>query len=281
MARGATFNALKDRETLATIIADDDDAEWANILDNLDPSGIGSYVASTAEHNAVSDPYSGSANQIPADLETRLQQICYLIKQMSGKSNWVNDSAAIGSKGADVASANALVLGTDGNYFDITGTTAILSIGTLGIGAVVRLHFDESLVLTHHSTNLVLPGGQNIQTQANDKAILVEFASGDWRCLSYQRYISKSIGTLADDATPSVLGGRKWLTGGTTTITDFDDGVPGQELLILSEHAVTITDGTNIFLSGSANFVMADTDTLSLIQKADGKWYETGRSDNT
>jgi len=87
--------------------------------------------------------------------------------------------------------------------------------------------------------------------------------------------------TLADDATPSVLGGNNFVTGGTTTITDFDDGIEGQVITIVSEHAITITDGTNIFLNGSANFVMAATDTLTLIQKADGKWYELSRSDNT
>ena len=45
------------------------------------------------------------------------------------------------SKGADVASpaGGALTLGTDGNYFDITGTNAITSIGTLGIGTVVAI----------------------------------------------------------------------------------------------------------------------------------------------
>ena len=86
--------------------------------------------------------------------------------------------------------------------------------------------------------------------------------------------------TLADDATPSVRGNKKWLTGGTTTITDFLDGVVGQEILILSEHAITITDGTNLFLAGSVDFVMADTDSLYLIQKADEKWYEISRSVN-
>ena len=65
------------------------------------------------------------------------------------------------------------------------------------------------------------------------------------------------------------------------TITDFDDGTPGQILTILSEHAITITDGTNIFLLGSGNFAMNATDTLTLVQKADGKWYELARSDNT
>jgi hypothetical protein len=93
--------------------------------------------------------------------------------------------------------------------------------------------------------------------------------------------VNRYIGTLANDATPSVNGGDFFLTGGTTTITDFDDGVLGQVITIIAEHAITITDGTNIFLNGSANFVMAATDTLTLICKADNKWYEIGRSDNT
>ena len=89
--------------------------------------------------------------------------------------------------------------------------------------------------------------------------------------------------TLANDATPSVITDEarsKWLTGGTTTITDFDDGFIGQEIVVMSEHAITITDGTNIFLNGSANFVMASTDSLTLIQKVDGLWYEVSRSAN-
>ena len=91
------------------------------------------------------------------------------------------------SKGADVASGTALTLGTDGNYFDITGTTTITSIATLGIGTVVRLHFDGILTFTHHATNLILPGGADILTAAGDEAELIEYASGDWRLLSYQR----------------------------------------------------------------------------------------------
>jgi hypothetical protein len=85
---------------------------------------------------------------------------------------------------------------------------------------------------------------------------------------------------LANDATPSVSGGKNFLTGGTTTITDFDDGVVGQEITIIAEHSIKITDGTNIFLSGSADFDMTATDTLTLICKADNKWYEVSRGDN-
>jgi hypothetical protein len=92
--------------------------------------------------------------------------------------------------------------------------------------------------------------------------------------------VISTIDALADSATPSVANGKVWLTGGTTTITDFTGGVTGQEIIIMSEHAITITDGTNMFLSGSANFVMASTDSLYLIQKADGNWYEISRSVN-
>jgi parallel beta-helix repeat protein len=91
--------------------------------------------------------------------------------------------------------------------------------------------------------------------------------------------VSALIPALADDATPSVAGGwTSFLTGGTTTITDFDDGYTGQIITVIADHSITITDGTNIFLNGSANFEMTATDTLTLICKSDNKWYEVSRS---
>ncbi len=86
--------------------------------------------------------------------------------------------------------------------------------------------------------------------------------------------------SLADSATPSVAAGNSFLTGGTTTITNFTGGVPGQIIHIIGSYAVTITDGTNIFLSGSANFNLASSGVLTLIQSTDGKWYEMSRSVN-
>ncbi len=90
------------------------------------------------------------------------------------------------SKGADVASATALTLGSDGNYFDITGTTTITSINTVSVGTVIKLHLDAALTLTHHATDLILPGASNITTAAGDEAEFVEYATGDWRCTNYQ-----------------------------------------------------------------------------------------------
>lgn len=116
-------------------------------------------------------------------------------------------------KGADVASANALTLGSDGNYFDITGTTAITSIATVGVGTVVKLHFDGALVLTHHSTDLVLPGGANITTAAGDEAEFIEYATGDWRCTSYVK--ASGDGILVDGFSKQLYHIRDQKTAGT------------------------------------------------------------------
>jgi len=90
-------------------------------------------------------------------------------------------------KGADVASAAALDLGTDGNSFNITGTATITSVNTLGIGTLVLLKFDDVLTLTHDATDLILPGAADIVTAAGDVAFMWEYASGDWQCVGYMR----------------------------------------------------------------------------------------------
>ena len=91
---------------------------------------------------------------------------------------------------------------------------------------------------------------------------------------------------LLDVATPTVLGiglaGKMGfvVSGGTTPITDFNDGVVGQVFTLLSAHALTITDGANIPLKGSVDFVMAAGDTLTLAMVNDQVWEEISRKVN-
>jgi hypothetical protein len=63
------------------------------------------------------------------------------------------------NKGANVASASTLTLGTDGNTFAITGTTTINYITTTSwvAGADVTLEFSTSVTLTHNAGSV--PGG--------------------------------------------------------------------------------------------------------------------------
>jgi hypothetical protein len=133
----------------------------------------------------------------------------------SGGDHDMNGHQMQWSKGADVASAAALPVLTDGNYFDVTGTTTITSINTTGgAGTVICLHFDGVLTLTHHATDLILPGGANITTAAGDEFIFIEYATGDYRCIGYALASGKAIigSDLVDDTTPQ-LGGDLDLNG--------------------------------------------------------------------
>jgi hypothetical protein len=86
------------------------------------------------------------------------------------------------NKGADIASATTLALGTDGNYFDVTGTTTIDYIDNKGwrSGSIVALQFDGSVTVTHNKgsatgsqANLLLSGAADLSATANDTLTLV------------------------------------------------------------------------------------------------------------
>ena len=92
--------------------------------------------------------------------------------------------------------------------------------------------------------------------------------------------IQRLITFTSTDATPSVKNANLCITAGTTAITDFDDGVVGQIIMIKATANITITDGAPIILSGGADYNMTDTDTLTLAMFDDQVWQEISRSVN-
>lgn len=100
-----------------------------------------------------------------------------------GAMNWV--------KGADIASATTINLTTaTGNAVHVTGTTQIDAV-TLGSGMWRMVIFDGALTLTHHATNNNLPGGANITTAANDRALY--WADGTTvYCVAYNKASGKA-----------------------------------------------------------------------------------------
>jgi len=72
-------------------------------------------------------------------------------------------------KGGDIASASPTVIDTDGDYFNVTGTTNFAAF-TVAADRQFTLQFDGILTMTHHATNLDLPGEANITTAAGDVA---------------------------------------------------------------------------------------------------------------
>ena len=193
------------------------------------------------------------------------------------------------SKGDDVPSAATLTLGNDGNYFDVTGTTTITSIATVGVGAQIKLHFDDVLTLTHNATDLILPGGANITTAAGDEAEFVEYATGDWRCVNYEKADGKPIlaentfsqtvsfakGANIASATALTLGtdGNYFDVTGTTTINSINSVSIGTVIKLHFDDVLTLThNATDLILPGGANITTAAGDEAEFVEYATGDW---------
>jgi len=94
------------------------------------------------------------------------------LSPVSGSSVNVSSCRLLGSQGADVASANNLTLGTDGNVFEITGTTQIQLISNLGWQNGSRI----TLWFTAGAANMVAHG---TATSGTNITILLDGA-GDY-----------------------------------------------------------------------------------------------------
>ena len=92
------------------------------------------------------------------------------------------------AKSTDIASGATTDIGAAlGNYVQITGTTTITGLGTVGAGVIRFLTFTGILTLTYNATSLILPTSASIVTAAGDTATLISEGSGNWRCITYQR----------------------------------------------------------------------------------------------
>tara|TARA_B100000929_G_scaffold66664_1_gene50799 strand:- start:156 stop:1142 length:987 start_codon:yes stop_codon:yes gene_type:complete len=111
------------------------------------------------------------------------------------------DVDPIVAKGGDIASASPCVI-PDGNlYYDVTGTTGF-SAFTVTAGRHFILQFDAGIVMTHHATNLDLPGEAPITTVAGDVAEFVATGTNTAQCINYTRATGKAVvETTPHDAT--------------------------------------------------------------------------------
>jgi hypothetical protein len=102
----------------------------------------------------------------------------------------------------DVASAATCNIGAvASDNVRITGTTTITSFGTVGAGTMRFVQFAAALTLTHHATNLILPGARDITTAAGDSCLALSLGSGAWKVLFYERQSGVPPGfTIADQA---------------------------------------------------------------------------------
>jgi len=134
------------------------------------------------------------------------------------------------AKGADVASGTSIALGTDGNCFDITGTTTIQTITAKQAGSVVFLHFDGALTLTDDTGNLEL-GGSDLTVAAEDEVVLKSDGT-NWHLVATSVVdFARGTGTFPSASLPDgsvlqvVYTKTSTVATGTTTIPT-DDTIP-------------------------------------------------------
>ena len=90
-----------------------------------------------------------------------------------------DQAASLEGEGASIASAATLVLGTDGDFFHVTGSTGPIT-AISGAQPTVTLVFDSTPTLTN-SGNLILLYGEDYTVAANTIMQFIFEGSGVWR----------------------------------------------------------------------------------------------------
>lgn len=85
---GATFSRVKTWIAGETLTAADLNAEFDNILNNLDPDGIDDASTNAAAMQATADPYPGSVASLATDLTGEFHRIRYVLDQRNNTSYW-------------------------------------------------------------------------------------------------------------------------------------------------------------------------------------------------
>ena len=151
-------------------------------------------------------------------------------------------------KGGDIVSASPLAIDTDGNYFDVTGTTGFSAM-TVAANKLFMLQFDGILTLTH-GASLNLPGGANITTAAGDEAVCFSTAANTVRVVTY----TKADGTaLVSPPSGPTLGTPVATTSGTAI--QFTDDMAGavQALMTFSDVSTNGASPTIVQLGASGS----------------------------
>ena len=144
-------------------------------------------------------------------------------------------------KGGDIASASPTVIDTDGDYFDVTGTTNFAAF-TVAADRQFTLQFDGILTMTHHATNLDLPGEANITTAAGDVATFQSTAANQVQCINYTRADGTAI-VGASGVTLGFFEHTHTISSDLTISTDYN-ALSASPITIDTGYSVTVPSGS-------------------------------------
>jgi hypothetical protein len=102
------------------------------------------------------------------------------------------------AKGTTIASSSSVTIPSDGNFFDISGTTTIGTFSGFTGYPVIYTRTLSALIFTH-SANLVLRGAASRTTKVNQITVWLHVGAGVWAELFYTSSLYEDL-TLTDGA---------------------------------------------------------------------------------
>ena len=155
---------------------------------------------------------------------------------------WTHTNTVYWAKGADIVSAATLVLGTDGNMFDVTGSTGPITAITVPAGMLFMLQFDSTPTLTHHATNLNLPGGANITVAAGDRAVCFATAANQVDVISISNLATQAKQEAGTDQVSSVTPATQQYHQSAAKVWGYATMSAGAPTLEVSYNVTSLTD---------------------------------------
>jgi hypothetical protein len=135
-----------------------------------------------------------------------------------------------------------------------------------GVRLTARVKTAQSFVLNAVSTWTIGGGGALRSNTVGSQVTVESDGTGKWRIVEGGEGWHLDPIALDNTGTPSVGNGTIFETGGTTTITAFDDGVEGQKIIVLCKHALTFDcTGTTLTGNGGADISAASGDWLEAV----------------
>lgn len=246
-------------------------------------SDLNDALAAIATNNsAATEPTTTYAYQFWADTTTGL-----LKQRNAANTAWITlftlangcaDKATANTflaaqnfaKGANVASAATTdIWATDGNLIHVTGTTGITSLGTAAqAGASRTVMFDGVVTLTHNASTLVLPGGSDYTTSANE---VIEFIAD-----TTTKIVMKSKSSLGATDTNIAFsvhrnGSTQSIGSGSDTQIQFTTETYDIGSCFASyKFTPTVEDIYHISLNGVFNPIFADSNFKTMIIRKNG-----------
>ena len=168
-------------------------------------TGLNAVTFASLSGSELTTPVTLANGGTGADLSSPTAKTYFRINSGGSAGELISKIATVAdlfAKGSDVASADPLVIPTDGGYFDVTGTTTF-DAQTVAVGRLYMLQFDGALTMTDDADHDL--GGTSITTAAGDRAIFYAVAENTAQLVAYLSEGGQPANKIPSQATQSAI----------------------------------------------------------------------------